>query len=382
MRRPVATVNAAKGQGVAPEHQTSLFTRWSASRLRSVLSAVPDAIVIVRGNGMVVPANRAARALLLPGRTGGRALDIDAVLPEYDAADPPQEPREMPAARSDGTRFTAEVTSSVVGTPPRTLRVFVIRDISRRKRLEAELGARQEVLNRTLRLAAAAEMSSAVTHELRQPIAAIRNYLYACRHLAGNEARREQLGETLVKALREAERAGSVLRRLQDYFQAGTTQQENLAPAPLVRETLTAQREHAERLGLSLQIEVPTSLPWIHVDRTQFETVLLNLVGNAIDAAAGPGGGEARRVVVSAACDGEAVRFRIEDSGPGIEPDVAAALFQPFQTTKPQGMGLGLAISRTLVAANGGRLRLEWSGAGGTCFSFTVRTVPAEQRDG
>jgi len=347
-----------------------------------VLSAVPDAIVIVRGSGMVVPANRAARALLLPGRSGRMALDIDAVLPEYDAADPPQEPREMQAIRSDGTRFTAEVTSSVVGTPPRTLRVFVIRDISRRKRLEAALGARQEVLNRALRLAAAAEMSSAVTHELRQPIAAIRNYLYACRHLAVDETRREQLGETLTKALREAERAGSVLRRLQDYFQAGTTQPENLAPAPLVRETLAAQREHAERLGLALQIDVATSLPRIRVDRTQFETVLLNLVGNAIDAAAGPGAGAARRVAVSAVRDGESVRFHIEDSGPGIAPDVAAALFQPFQTTKPQGMGLGLAISRTLVAANGGRLQLERSGAAGTCFSFTVRTVPGDQGDG
>ena len=360
---------------MAPARQTSLFTHWSAPRLRSVLSSVPDAIVIVRSSGAVVPANRAARALLLPGRSGRMAVDIGAVLPGYDASDPPQEPREMQAVRSDGTKFTAEVTTSLVGTPPRTLRVFVIRDISRRKRLEAALGARQEVLNRALRLAAAAEMSSAVTHELRQPIAAIRNYLHACRHLAVDETRRDQLGETLGKALREAERAGSVLRRLQDYFQAGTTHPEDLAPAPLVSETLAALGEHAERLGLVLHIDVPATLPAIRVDRTQFETVLLNLVGNAIDAAAGPGAGAARRVAVSAAGDGGSLRFRIEDSGPGIAPDVAAALFQPFQTTKPQGMGLGLAISRTLVAANGGRLQLDWSGAAGTCFSFTVRTV-------
>jgi two-component system sensor kinase FixL len=367
---------------MAPGRQTSLFTRWSAPRLRSVLSAVPDAIVIVRPSGAVVPANRAARALLQPVRSGRIATGIHTVLPDYDPADPPLEPREMQAVRSDGSRFTAEVTSSIVGTQPRTLRVFVIRDISRRKRLEAALHARQEVLNRALRLAAAAEMSSAVTHELRQPIAAIRNYLHACRHLAADESRRTQLGETVGKALREAERAGSVLRRLQDYFQAGTTHPENLLPAALVRETLAALREHAERLSVSLRIDVTPSLPAIRVDRTQFETVLLNLVGNAIDAVLSQDLARPRRVVVAAVPDGEFLRFRVEDSGPGIARDVADALFQPFQTTKPEGMGLGLAISRTLVAANGGQLRLEWSGATGTCLSFTVRTVSREQRDG
>lgn len=352
-----------------------MLNRWSAPRLRSVLSAVPDAILIVRHDGTVVPGNRAARSLLPPRRHTGRGARINDLLPDYDAADPPYDSREMQAVRPDGNRFTAEVTTSVVSARASALQVFVVRDITRRKQLEAELHARQEALNRALRLAAAAEMSSAVTHELRQPIAALRNYLHACRHLTADDSRRQRLEETIGKALREAERADSVLRRLQDYFQAGTTHPENLSAGPVVSETLAAQREFAGRLGIDLRIELPRDLPRIRVDRTQFETVLLNLVGNAIDALVPPGLSRAKRIVVTGHDEGDSVRFRIADSGPGIPQEVAATLFEPFQTTKPEGMGLGLTISRTLVAANGGQLRLDESSDRGAVFSFTVRAA-------
>ena len=357
----------------------SLLTRWSAPRLRSVLSAVPDAILILRRSGTVVPGSRAARGLLAPRRRAAQPSGIQDILPDYDAADPPRESREMQALRPDGSRFTAEVTSSLVSGRAHDLQVFVVRDISRRKQLEAALHARQEALNRALRLAAAAEMSSAVTHELRQPIAALRNYLHACRHLAADESRHARLEETIGKALREAERADSVLRRLQDYFQAGTTRPEDLSPVPVVSETLAAQREYAERLGIELRMDLPRSLPRIRVDRTQFETVLLNLVGNAIDALVTLDPTRRKRITVSGKAEDEVVRFRIADSGPGIPQEVAGTLFEPFQTTRPEGMGLGLTISRTLVAANGGQLRLDASTDEGSVFSFTVRAIWPEQ---
>lgn len=350
---------------------------WPAPRLRALLSAVPDAIVIERRSGAVVAGNRAARTLLQEPAGDRAGVSLHALLPEFEAADPPLEPREYEAVRADGSRFPAEVTMAVIGSRARARRIFVIRDISRRKRLEAALQARQQVLDRTLRLAAAAEMSSAVTHELRQPIAALSNYLHACRHLLGDDARQQQLGEMLAKAMREAERAGSVLRRLQDFFQAGTTHPEELDAAAVVRETLAPMKEYAQRLGITWRFALPGDLPRVRVDRVQFETVLLNLAANALDVLTTLDAARERRIEVTAVSEGEFVRLRIADTGTGIPQELATTLFEPFQTTKPEGMGLGLTISRTLVAANGGKLALDASSGSGACFSFTVRAVPA-----
>jgi signal transduction histidine kinase len=242
--------------------------------------------------------------------------------------------------------------------------------VSERRAIERTLREKQATLDRSLRLAAASELASALAHELNQPLSAIGTYLRACQlMLEGAGSGESELRATMDKVVAEASRAGSVVRRLRDFFRSGSVQMETVAPAVLIEEACAAVQERASRHHVTLE-QSARNLPDVRVDRVQIEAVLANLLGNAIDALKRRTGGRALRV--DASRDGPGfVRIAVADNGPGIEPEVAQSLFDPFVTTKPKGMGLGLAISRSIVDAHGGKL---WHEArdGGALFCFTV----------
>jgi len=229
---------------------------------------------------------------------------------------------------------------------------------------------KQEKLDRSLRLAGASELASALAHELNQPLSAITAYLRACEMMLANPAAgTADIKTTMDKVIGEANRAGSVVRRLRDFFRSGTVQVENVAPSLLVNEACATIRERADRNQVTLETPLGDARP-VAVDRVQIEAVLHNLLANAVDALEARSDG--RVVRVTAAPDGPGfVRIAVEDNGPGISPEIADALFDPFVTTKASGTGLGLAISRSIVDAHGGRLWHETL-APGSAFCFTV----------
>ena len=242
--------------------------------------------------------------------------------------------------------------------------------VSERRTIERQLRDKQMRLDRSLRLAAASELASALAHELNQPLSAITAYVRACEMMiAASSVDAGELRTTMRKVVAEASRAGNVVRRLRDFFRSGTAQPEAVAPSVLVDEACATVRERAERHHVS--IETPRGdTPAVIADRVQIEAVLHNLLANAIDALKERPEGRAVRVVTSRESDGF-VRIAVEDNGPGISQDVQNALFDPFVTTKPRGTGLGLAISRSIVDAHGGRLWHE-ARAPGSAFSFTL----------
>jgi signal transduction histidine kinase len=240
--------------------------------------------------------------------------------------------------------------------------------VDERRRAEAEL-------RRTLRLAAAGEMAAALAHELNQPLTAVASYARAGRTIAEAPAPdRALLLETLGKLVAESTRASDVVRRLRDFFRSGATQLAPVAVASLAATAIERMRERAEAQGVALALEAEGDLPEVLVDATQVEVVIRNLLANAIDAAvAGP---QPRRVAVRVVREGAALlRACVEDSGAGVSEPDAERIFEPFETTRASGMGMGLAISRAIVEAHGGRLWVEPGSAGRFCFTLPVEAA-------
>jgi len=214
-------------------------------------------------------------------------------------------------------------------------------------------------LRESLRLATAGEMAGAIAHEINQPLAALRNYGRACQlFLERGESTlpRAELHATIEKMLGEAKRAAEVVGRLRDFFRTGTTRLEQVSVGQLL--------DSAQRIGARLnepgevafRVETGASEAPLLVDRLQIELVLRNLIANAFEAIASLPRGE-KQVTISAQVTGNGrILFRIIDSGPGVSPSARKLLFEPFSTTKPTGMGLGLAISRAIAEAHGGSL--------------------------
>ena len=244
--------------------------------------------------------------------------------------------------------------------------------ISERRAVERLLREKQFELNRSLRLAAASEMASALAHELNQPLSAIATYARAGQIIASDPTRsQEALGATMDKLAQEAARAGAVVRRLRDFFRTGSARLEPLHVELLLRDIVDAERPRAERHRVRIVLDCTQALPRVTADRVQIETVLHNLISNAIDALKQTTYDE-RVIRIGATHEGaQFVTISVADNGPGISEDIADQLFRPFATSKPRGMGLGLAISRSIVEAHAGRLVLEAADRG-CVFRFTL----------
>jgi two-component system, LuxR family, sensor kinase FixL len=244
--------------------------------------------------------------------------------------------------------------------------------ISERRAVERQLREKQFELDRSLRLAAASEIASALAHELNQPLSAIATYARAGQVMASDPTRsHEALGPTMDKVAHEAARAGAVVHRLRDFFRTGSAQLEPLDIEPLLRGVVDAERPRAERHRVRFVLDCAQALPSVTADRVQIETVLHNLISNAIDALKQTTHDERVIRVGATHEDVQFVTISVADNGPGISEVIADQLFRPFATSKPRGMGLGLAISRSIVEAHAGRLALG-AAESGCVFRLTL----------
>ena len=242
--------------------------------------------------------------------------------------------------------------------------------VSDRRRIERELNERQFELDRGMRLAAASELASALAHELQQPLTALNNYVRAAALMATRaDGDRAPLQETMDKAVAQTERASQVVRSLRDFFRTGAIAPEPVDPRTLADAAAAAVANRLARHGIALDVSHAEALPRVRADRVQIEGVLGNLLANAIDAVKTRP--DDRRVRLSLRRAGDQVAFTVEDNGLGVAPDVEARLFERFATSKPRGMGLGLAMSRSIVEAHGGHIA-HLPRAGGATFEFTL----------
>ena len=223
--------------------------------------------------------------------------------------------------------------------------------VDEQQRISAEL-------RHTLRLAAAGEMAGALAHELNQPITALSAYGSACEELLARGETGDRLKATIKLMVAESYRAAEVVRRLRDFFRTGTTRLEPVALDELLAVAAAPFAEQAARTGVALTVG-PMPEGVLLADRPQLEVVLRNLLANAFGAVAERPAG-ARTVSVSALPEGhDRICISVEDSGSGLSASAAARLFEPFNSTKSSGLGLGLAISRAIAEAHGGNLWAE-----------------------
>lgn len=244
--------------------------------------------------------------------------------------------------------------------------------VSEWKRASQSLETREVELSRAMRVAAAAEMASALAHELNQPLTAASNYVQSSDIILRDAADAPPvLRSVIAKAWAELQRAGEVVHRLRQFYRGGEGRREPTEVSVLFERSIQPLRGRLDRHRIKLVTGYVGDAPSVLVDQIQVEMVLHNLVANAIDSVKPVAEGN-REIALRAYREGAVVTIEVQDTGGGVSPAIASQIFRTFVTSKPAGMGLGLAMSRSIVEAHGGRLWLDESTTRGARFALTL----------
>jgi C4-dicarboxylate-specific signal transduction histidine kinase len=245
-------------------------------------------------------------------------------------------------------------------------------DVTDRKRAEREARRLKDELAHSGRVATMGEMAAALAHELNQPLAAILiNAQAATRFLAAPSPDLDEVRAILHDIAGDDTRAGEVLRRIRALVKKDAAELRPLSLNSVLHEVVALVHSDAVIRGVSLSFELDPELPRVQGDRIQLQQVLLNLLLNAFDAMSQCPPGE-RTVLICSQHDHSEVRISVSDQGHGIRPQDMAGLFEPFWSTKPAGLGMGLSISRSIITSHGGRLWAENNPGRGATFVFAL----------
>jgi C4-dicarboxylate-specific signal transduction histidine kinase len=241
----------------------------------------------------------------------------------------------------------------------------------RRKAIEQTVAMREQLAH-TARVGTLGEMAAGLAHELNQPLTAI--HLEASTALELDTAGdRAAVRDCLARVGEQSLRAGDIVRRMRSFARRVRSSRERADVADLIREVLGLLDHELRLANVETRLEVQPPIPMVTVDRIEIQQVLVNLIRNAMEAMTQPSV-SLRRLIIRAESANGAVRVSVSDTGPGIDPSILDRLFHPFQSTKPDGLGLGLSICETLIEAHGGRIGAEPAAAGnGATFFFELR---------
>jgi len=371
--------------------------RARESHLSSILSTVPDAMVVIDEQGTILSFSAAAQALF--GYTEEQVVgrDVSLLMPSPDRERHGGyilryletgerriigKGRVVFAARSDGSTFPMELSIGEANTGAERIFTGFIRDLTERRQAEARLEDLQAELIHVSRVSAMGSMASTLAHELNQPIGAIANYVEAVRDRLVDLDPEElpMLVEALNDAAKDAQRAGDIVRRLREFVSRGEVARTVERLPTLINEASVLGLIGARERGIEARFDLDPYASPVFVDRVQIQQVLINLVRNACEAMKDQ---EERRVTVTSQLDRPGyARITVADTGPGVAPDIADRLFTAFVSSKQDGMGLGLSICRTIIEANEGRIWMEPGEHGGARFHFTLPLAELEDRQG
>jgi two-component system, LuxR family, sensor kinase FixL len=362
-------------------------------RLRSIIDTVPDGIVVIDQRGIIQSFSPAAERLFGYAACEVVGENVTMLMPS-----PYREAHDdyLERYRSTGERHIIGIGRVVVGmrkdgeTFPMELHVgeFTVQsgrfftgfvhDLTQEQAAKRRIQDLQAELLHASRLSAMGQMASTMAHELNQPLTAVMNYLEAARHLLESGAQGvDRIANLIGRAVAQAERAGEVIRQLRQFVRKGETDRRKQNLNKLVEEALALALVGARQSGVRVALDLDSDLPPVYADGVQIQQVLINLVRNAVEAMQAV---ERRELSITTRKlrDGMA-EVQVIDSGPGIPPEIAERLFQPFVTTKASGMGLGLSICREIVESHQGQLNAAPNPRGGTVFRMTLASISAEE---
>ncbi len=364
----------------------------SEARLLSVLDTAVDGIVVIDERSRILIFNKACEELfgLTAAEVAGKGISVlmppefahghDFWVNQYMATGVKKIigiGREVRGRHADGTIIPIELSVGECRTPEGRQFIGIIRDLRSRKAVEQRLNQLQAQLVQMARVNAMDEMGAAIAHELNQPLTAVMLYLQALgRKLeAGVEDGSVEAAtvEIVAKTRREAERAGAIIQRMRHFVEKREPDRQPVEVAKLVDEALELTLLGHDGAGIEVVRDIAADLPALDVDPVQIQQVLINLIRNGIEAVRER---EDRWIRIAAHVDDGRLLIEVEDSGPGIPKNTVRDLFKAFATSKKSGLGLGLAISRSIAQNHGGDLLVEPGGAGrGATF---VLTLPLE----
>jgi two-component system, LuxR family, sensor kinase FixL len=365
------------------------------ARLNAILETAVDGIITIDERGIIESVNAATERIF--GYTGDELVGNNVTLlmpPSYRANHDGQiarylrtnEPRiigigrEAEGQHKDGRRFPIDLAVSEIRVGDSRLFTGVVRDISARREAEDEARRRSADLAHAARLSTIGELTSGMAHEINQPLTAMVNFAEAClRMLRSGNADAQKLEDALGQIAAQGQRAGHIIRHLHRLARKGESERGEVDLGHLVREVLGLVSNELRASAIALHLMLDAGLPAVKCDRIQIEQVVLNLVRNAMDVLEqGPAHG--RELTIRTRADNEGIiELTVEDTGEGFGADGNERIFELFFTTKTDGLGMGLSISRTIIEDHDGRLWASPRPGGGAIFHVAL---PAAGRGG
>jgi two-component system sensor kinase FixL len=364
------------------------------AHLRSVLATIPDAMIVIDETGIMRSFSAAAERLF--GYTAEDAIgqnvsmlmpspyreQHDTYLARYFATGQKRvigRGRTVTGLRRDGSTFPMELAVGEMVSGDRHAFTGFVRDLTERQATQRRLQDLQSELIHMSRFTAMGEMASTLAHELNQPLTAVASYLNGCRRLldGSDSPQQPMLRDAIDRAADQALRAGQIIRRMRQFVARGEGERQVEDLNRLIEEASALALVGVREAGIKVSFAFDPRVSFVLADRIQVQQVILNLMRNAIEAMQET---TRRELTISTAEQPDGmVEICVSDTGPGVAPEIASQLFQPFVTTKPHGMGVGLSISRTIVETHGGRLWAAPNPGGGTTFGLTLRALSKEE---
>ena len=374
----------------------------SDDRFTALIDAAVDGIFIINSDGIIEVANQAVEKMLGYNLAEIIGQNINVLMPSPHRAQHDSYlqhyldtgeakiigiGREVEAQKKDGSLLQIYLSVGRYEKNDDIKFVGIIHDLSAQKQKESALEqAEQEIhqlvnrLAHVSRIGVMGEMAASIAHEINQPLTAIASYAQACnRLLSADKTRTDEIVSALGKISDQAIRAGDIIRSMRTWIRDQDTRRQSCSCNHLVSEVAELAGMEARNSEIVLQLSLEPGPTDIVCDPVQIQQVMLNLIKNAIDVLAGfqPVDQDIeRRILIETKClPQDRMQVTVTDNGPGIEEEVAGNLFNPFFTTKEDGMGMGLSICQTIIRAHGGELSFKSNSREGASFYFILPTA-------
>lgn len=355
--------------------------------LHALIDTIPDALVVIDANGRIASFSKGAEEMFGYSEEEVFGENVSLLMPSPDRERhdgyirhylETGEKRAIGISRvsiarhRDGSTFPIELSIGDLKLGETPAFVGFIHDLTESEKTRQKMRTLQSELAQAARISSMASLATSISHELNQPLTAMSNYAQSARDLLDNpdEESLAVIREALNESVSEAMHARDVVQRLRDYIARGEVQVQATSIHKMVQDAIALALVNGDGRGVDLSVDIDPACEQVLVEPLQIQQVLVNLLRNALEAM------EHSSTKILKIASGPApngmVQISVSDSGPGIASDIADKLFHPFVSSRPTGMGLGLAICHTIVVYHDGKIWVQESDFGGTQFNFTV----------